>query len=201
MAAQIVVAGASRPHPNETENGDQWAVAVRPDAVRIVVADGLGHGPEAAIAARAATEAVLQASSLDPAGYLGLCQAALQGTRGAAVSVAVIRPGQLTFAGIGNVEGILLAGGRHRRLLPDRGIVGGASRSLHPLVFEIADDWTFVLYTDGVRSRLRLDPGNPEHPQALADRILASWSRDSDDASVVVARPNAPDGVGNQPSV
>jgi len=47
----LVVAGVSRPYPGETVNGDAWAVHRHGGAGRIALVDGLGHGPEAAVAA------------------------------------------------------------------------------------------------------------------------------------------------------
>ncbi|MEI6179979.1 MAG: stage II sporulation protein E, partial [Chloroflexales bacterium] len=49
---------------------------------------------------------------------------------------------------------------------------------------------TFVLYSDGVSSRLNLDAtiNLRLSPQSLAERILQLHGKDNDDATVVVVR-------------
>jgi hypothetical protein len=190
----IVVAGATRPCLGETANGDAWQVDWRDNVCRIAVIDALGHGPAAAEVASQARRALSDAQSFAPGDSLRACHGALAGGRGAAVSVVQIDPasGQLVFAGIGNVEGILWTPGREQRLSPDRGIVGSASRTLHPLSVPLGASWLLLMHTDGVSARFRLADllsAPPSDAQVLAATVLANWSRPRDDATVVVACP------------
>ena len=66
--------------------------------------DGLGHGPAAAQAAERATLAIAQASWEDLGAVMRHCDAALRGTRGAAVTLLRIgRDGKAEHCGIGNI--------------------------------------------------------------------------------------------------
>ena len=49
------VGAASVPAPGETVCGDDWEVQIRGERIYVLMADGLGHGPQAAEAAQEAT--------------------------------------------------------------------------------------------------------------------------------------------------
>ena len=186
---------ATRPYPGETANGDGWAVSWDGDACRLTVVDGLGHGPAAAAATRAALDALAARPGLGPADALRTCHAALAGTRGAAVSVARLEPDRrrLTYAGVGNVEARLWPAGPAgpaTRPIAYRGIVGAVLPTLRPAEFDLAEGWLLVLHTDGLSARLVLEPESAAagvEPQALAEALLTRWGRATDDATVVVA--------------
>jgi serine phosphatase RsbU (regulator of sigma subunit) len=187
----LLIAAASRPYPGEVVNGDAWAVAWHGPGCRVALVDGLGHGPEAATAARAALAALAAQPALAPVEALAVCHRALAGTRGAAISVVHIDPDadRLSFAGVGNVEVQLWQAGRARRLLPWRGIVGVARPRPRPEYLALAGDWLLLLHTDGVSSHLALEEVLPVAApglQAVADAVLARWGRATDDATVVV---------------
>ncbi|HZR98282.1 MAG TPA: SpoIIE family protein phosphatase [Chloroflexota bacterium] len=191
----ITVAGASRPYPGERANGDAWAVDWHAGACRIAVIDGVGHGSEAAAAARLAVDALAAQTHLLPPEALRLCHDALRGSRGATISIAHVAPaqGRLLYAGVGNVEARLRLGGSWHRLITYRGIVGVTLRTIRAFELALAPDWLLLLHTDGVSARL--DPGalpadTRVAPAALAEAILQRWGRASDDATVVVAAPD-----------
>ncbi len=84
---------ATRIHPGEVVSGDLHVVAPFPGGVLVAVVDGLGHGPDAAEAARIAV-AVLQDAAGQPATSLvERCHAALRRTRGVVLSVASLDAG------------------------------------------------------------------------------------------------------------
>ena len=94
----------------EEESGDLHVVAPFDGGALVAVIDGLGHGPEAAVAARSAAEA-LERDSTQPVGeLLERCHRELRGTRGAVITLASFnaRAGTMTWAGVGNIEGTLL---------------------------------------------------------------------------------------------
>ena len=110
----VAVAIAARPYPGETVSGDAWQVDWDGDICRIAVVDGLGHGPQAAVAAHAATTDLAAHPGRDPAAAVQGCHEVLTGTRGAALLVVRIDvgAGELAFVGVGNVKAQLWQHGR-----------------------------------------------------------------------------------------
>src|SRR5690242_8141961 len=81
---------AARPLHGQSESGDLHLVEIFQSAVLIAVLDGLGHGPEAALASRLAV-ATLKDNLGEPVTVLvERCHIALQKTRGAVLSLAMI---------------------------------------------------------------------------------------------------------------
>src|SRR5438045_2973674 len=72
----------------ESESGDLHMVKMVKDGVLIAVVDGLGHGEEAAAAARIAVGALERYAEEPPLSLLQQCHVALKGTRGVVMSVA-----------------------------------------------------------------------------------------------------------------
>ena len=192
----LAIGWVSRPHPDETANGDSWVAHWHADVCRLAVVDGLGHGPAAALAARAAVDVLGANPELAPEEALLVCHGALKGTRGAAMAICAIdvTRGHLSFAGVGNVDVQLLLAGSVTRLVSHRGIVGAAFPRLRGSRFDLGADWIAVLHTDGVSARFNirdvLDSVGRRDAQALAEYVLAGWARPSDDATVVVVTPD-----------
>lgn len=186
---------AARPLPGEHESGDHFLVKTFDGGALIAVVDGLGHGAEAAAAARRAVAAV-EAGAGDPVPSLfRRCHDALVGTRGVVMSVAAIdtRPPRLTWAGVGNVDAWVLRphahSGKARTSLVTRGgVLGRGVPPLLPVTLAIDPGDLLVFATDGIRDgfteALRLE----DAPQRAASRILATHGKGSDDALVLVAR-------------
>lgn len=190
----LAIAAASRAYPDEVENGDAWQVDWHANTCRIAVVDGLGHGSQAAAAARAACQALARGPALTPLEGLRVCHAALANTRGAAISIASIEldTSRLVYAGVGNVDAHLWQAERQERLVGYRGIVGRTLPTLRDFSIRLQPDWVLLIHTDGVSGRFRVDTLFAElltDPQELARHILKEWGRSSDDATVVVIRP------------
>jgi len=110
---------AMRTLPGEAQCGDVHLVKPIASGVLLAVADGLGHGAEAAAAARAAVTALERHAGESPLALVERSHRALHGTRGAVLSLALVNRHErsLTWLGVGNVEGTLLYGtdGARRR--------------------------------------------------------------------------------------
>jgi serine phosphatase RsbU (regulator of sigma subunit) len=185
---------AGRPYPHETVSGDAHTISWTGDICRITVIDGLGHGREAAEAATRAIETLDAHPTLIPAEGLQRCHTALQGTRGAAISIARLDLGrnELTYAGIGNVEGHVWQGGRHERLISYRGIVGSVMRTVRSFTVALEPAWTFVMHSDGISSRAdiaALGLPQPWEPDAVARGLVEKYGRQLDDVLAVVVQP------------
>jgi len=185
----------------ETECGDAWRIVVERQRISLLVVDGLGHGPDAAAAAAIATATFPQCASKPTETAVVALDAAMRGTRGAALSVVVIDTAsrRAQFSGIGNVDGRVLAGAATEHLVPQNGIVGHGM----PVPRSINVGWPagalLVLHSDGIQPRWRAESYEaeaPVHPGLLAGLIYRDFARDRDDATVVVLRDHAPEGRG-----
>lgn len=186
---------AARPLPGEMQSGDLHLVKPLPKGVLVAAVDGLGHGPLAAEAATLAV-AVLEAhSSEDIVSLVKRCHDRLRGTRGVAMTLGSIRADDdsLVWLGVGNVEGLLLRAHPGDRLAREYvllrgGVVGDHLPSLRASVVSLRPDDTLILATDGIGHGFAegLDPS--DSPGEIAERILATHGKATDDALVLVAR-------------
>jgi len=189
-------AAAAAPSPADPEDsGDRYLVVPHSRGALVVVADGVGHGPEAAAAAQLAIEVAGRSAHGSPLALLRECHQALRATRGAVVSVASFDDAErtMTWAGVGNVEGVLLradprAAPRQESLLLRSGVVGHELPPLAALLLGVEAGDTLVFATDGVRPEFAADLNAQVPPQRLADLILTRYQKGSDDALVLVAR-------------
>lgn len=196
LTLEVGVAGAAaRGH---RVSGDLEVVLSFPDGggVLLAVIDGIGHGEQAALSARLAADTLLRQPQDAPELLLKRCHAALRGTRGVVMSVAVVdlRRATVTWCGIGNVIGVLYHAGakllaEHAELLLRPGVVGlGELPALAVSVMPLRARDTLIFATDGI-GRHFVDglPPRPG-PQSLADEIVARHRQENDDALVLVAR-------------
>jgi hypothetical protein len=185
--------------PGEPVCGDDWAVAGREGRTLVLLADGLGHGPQAAAAAAAAAGLLDQAPSGEPVALIEAAHAALRGTRGAALAVARLDPrrGELRFAGVGNIAGVVVDArtGRSTRLVSQNGTVGHAVRKIQAFDYPWAEDARLILHSDGLSARWDLD-GYPglihRHPGLLAGVLYRDFRRERDDVTVIVLSQGGP---------
>src|SRR5437660_6318818 len=100
---------ASLALPGEAESGDLHLVKPVATGVLVAVVDGLGHGAEAATAARTAVTTLEEHASESLLALLQRCHWALKGSRGVVMSLAFANQQQnaLTWVGVGNVECML----------------------------------------------------------------------------------------------
>ena len=183
------------PLPSEHACGDAWGIACRNAELLLMVADGLGHGPEAARASQAAVALVDAQASFAPEAMLQHAHAALRGTRGAALAVACLNlaEGTLRFAGIGNISVSLHAASTSKHLVSHNGIVGSNMRKVQEFQMDFSDDDILIMHSDGLTTRWDLEryPGLlRHHPSLIAAVLYRDYARHRDDVSVVVAQRN-----------
>lgn len=195
--------GVNIPYGGAEYSGDAWTWVRSGDRVTLMLADGLGHGPEAAHASSVAVAELHRWARLSPAESLRRLHDALKGTRGAAVAVAQLdlRAGRLRFAGIGNVGARLRADGTWRPLLSRPGIVGvHRPATLREEEADWAPDRLLILHTDGLPSRWTppsdagLPAADPAVTAAVTIRDASSPARPvRDDTAVAVLTSTPPD--------
>ena len=189
----LQIAGMAVPFPGERFCGDAWAYHHTPERMVVLLADGLGHGLDAADAAKEATASFRKHQNLSPAEILGHLHNALKKTRGAVAAVAEIRPreGTLAYAGIGNISAVVLAAGGSRSLVSLNGTLGMAASRIQEFRVPWTSDAVLVLHSDGLQSRwdLAAYPGLiARHPAVIGAALLRDFRRRRDDASVLVVK-------------
>jgi anti-sigma regulatory factor (Ser/Thr protein kinase) len=176
----------------ETESGDAWRLEHGPDGIAVVIVDGLGHGSFAAEAARAGIDAFVGAPFTTPAEILSRANAAMSKTRGGAAAAAWVRGTMLSYAGVGNICGVVVGAGRSRGLVSHNGTLGAHQRRPQQFEYPFEPGSLLVMHSDGLSARW--DLGNrPDvlghHPAIVAGILYRDHARERDDATVVVVSP------------
>lgn len=189
----VCAAGLSIAIAGETVCGDGWAVGLNGTLAAVMVADGLGHGPDAAEASVAAMQVFAQHPFADPAVLLEQAHAHLRGTRGAAVSVLHLdsAAGTIRSTGAGNVSARVVSGSSDRTLLTQHGTVGLNIRRPQEARQPWPDHALLVVHSDGLETRWqsqRLLPVLNRDPMLAAAILMRDHCRGRDDATVVVLR-------------
>lgn len=189
---RIEVGTVLRPHEAEHVCGDAFAVLEDSERLLVAVADGLGHGPNAAEAS-AAFIAFVEANADMPVGELMLAASgAISGTRGAAASLVRIEFAErkLHYCGVGNCHFHSVADIKiHPVSSP--GIVGSRVRKVNPYTFDVPAEGLFALCSDGISSRVHLEPLVGLGAQEIATYLMADLGKKHDDVTAVVVRYSA----------
>ncbi len=188
-------AAFGRPIAGESVSGDMHLVAHFPGGVLAAVIDGLGHGPEAAIAARAAVR-ILTRHAGEPVTDLVLrCHEELRPTRGAVLSLVSIdvRQSALSWIGIGNVETLLFRAvsqpkSRRESLISRSGVVGYELTTPHVRTLSIEPGDTIIFATDGIGSEFTSVRPEGRDAATIAAEIIDSHAKVTDDSLALVVR-------------
>ena len=187
------VAGLSRPMPGEEVCGDGYAARTVEGRRQLMLCDGLGHGPLAAVSAQAAIAEFLAAPAGGPAAVLDHIHRRIQHTRGVVGAVAEFEPGGgvLRFAGVGNIAGSVADADKRRAMVSLPGILGQQRREAREFSYPLPAKALVVLHSDGLTDRWNLGayPGLvTQAPVVVAATLLRDAAKRRDDASVLVAR-------------
>jgi anti-sigma regulatory factor (Ser/Thr protein kinase) len=192
-AGRIEVGAVSIPKTGETLNGDAWTSRSTPRGCRILVVDGLGHGPVANEAARGAVDAFDATPRRGAVEEVEACHDALRSTRGAALAVAdVDLDGRMVrFAGVGNIAGSVWDGSTSHHMVSLNGTAGHGTIHAREFSYGWPARGILVLSSDGLTTRWSLEsyPGLAARDPALVAGVLyRDHTRGHDDVTVVVAR-------------
>lgn len=183
------------PKTGETLSGDAWACELHDDGVTFLVADGLGHGPDACRASSMAVEALKSRPHDTPIRILDLAHGRLRATRGAAV--AVMRheraSGEIAFAGVGNIAACLwmAADAPRKMMVSHNGIVGHNVHRSQEYRYPWTSGALLIAHSDGVETRWDVGsyPGLAAcHASIIAAMLYREHSRKRDDVVVLVVR-------------
>jgi anti-sigma regulatory factor (Ser/Thr protein kinase) len=193
-AWEIAVAG--RPLPGESISGDDACFIESEDSLLAIVADGLGHGPDARQASHLAMHIALANRGASVGALIPIVASGLAGTRGCALSVVQVntKSGDVECAAAGDVH-VHLYNGRDTHFFTSTPFVVGDSqfskRKLRIENIKATPGCVLLLFTDGLQSKTTLkgDLDLLRRPAiAIAQHLIATYARPNDDALVLVAR-------------
>jgi phosphoserine phosphatase RsbX len=186
---------ASVTPPDQDESGDRHLVKTIHEGALLAVIDGSGHGKDAGGPARLAMEILETHANDDVVSLFQRCHECLRNTRGAVMSIASINAthSTVTWAGVGNIEGMILRVGSSRQETVDRlllrpGIVGYRLPCIQALALPISPGDLIVLATDGINPNFEKHIMPEAHPRIIANKISAGYRKQCDDGLVLVAR-------------
>jgi hypothetical protein len=179
------------PMKGEEVCGDSWAVDRKEGRFLLLVSDGLGHGPDAARASRAAVVSFLEQRSKELLELLRGMHQELHSTRGAAVAIASLDGARLDFTGVGNISAAVVSPDGIQRMVSMNGTLGHQSHRMQQFSYTWGPGATLVMCSDGLATQWRVD-GHPgllsRHPSLVAGVLYRDFVRGRDDATVLVAR-------------
>nr|WP_294560000.1 ATP-binding SpoIIE family protein phosphatase [uncultured Rhodopila sp.] len=180
------------PKPGEEICGDAACILARPDGtVGLLLADGLGHGPQAAAASQEAVRLFGKHPAASPVDLLTILHAGLRSTRGAALATALIEPAarRVTYGGIGNIAGFITDTGGVRRMVSHSGTAGHTAGRMQAFHYPMHHRPVVVMFSDGLATSWSPD-GHAGlfsmDPTLIAAVLYRDHARGRDDASVVV---------------
>jgi anti-sigma regulatory factor (Ser/Thr protein kinase) len=194
--AEIEVGAICLPKPGETISGDAWGLESARGRHTFLVADGLGHGTEAARASHAAVRVLRNRMEDDPSQLIEACHRALAPTRGAAVAIGRIGLAEEkgSFAGVGNIACRVEHAGSRRQLVSHNGTLGHNMRRVQQFEFGLPRGALLIFHSDGLATHWNLAeyPGlATRHPGVIAGVLYRDHERGRDDVTVLVVRNGA----------
>lgn len=190
--AVFAVGAIARPIDADEACGDATVCWEQEQRLYLALADGLGHGEFARVAALAALASVQQHPPAPLPTVFAQCDQDIRETRGVALGIAIIDPvaQTATFCGVGNIR-VLLLGERPRHFSCSYGIVGAGFKNLIVETMPFAPGDLLILASDGIMEQFMAPELHPDQlwsASGLAEAILAEWSIATDDASVLVCQ-------------
>ena len=180
--------------PGETKSGDGFAYKITDKYLKIMLADGLGHGPEANKAINEAEAAFKVFPDYSPTETLRFIHNLTKKTRGAVITIAGYEFASKTWSctGIGNIATRMIGPTTFRNHMSYNGIVGhNIPNTINEQHYSGELFNQVMLCSDGIKTRIDLQ----KYPQmykydlsVFAAAIYKDHARKTDDMSVVIAK-------------
>lgn len=182
--------------PGQTTSGDGTYYKQTDNFFKLLVADGLGHGPEANFAVNEAVKAFRVCPYHSPAEILRFLHSSTLKTRGmvAAVVVFDFKKKVWQVAGVGNIAVRMSNFLEVKNLMSYNGIVGhNIPNTISDQEFSLSDFHQMTLCSDGIKSRWDIGKLTGIHRCDLSIQAAAIYkesARRNDDTSVVIVKIN-----------
>jgi len=180
--------------PGEKVSGDGFAYKTSGNSFKVMLGDGLGHGPEANHAVNEAAKLFNAFHPSSPTETLRFIHSAIKKTRGMVANVTAYdsKNGQWSSAGIGNIAARWIGPQNAKNHMSYNGIVGhNIPTTMNDQGYSIQEYNQLVLCSDGIKTRWEISkyPGILKHdPTLLAACIYKDHARQTDDMSVVIIK-------------
>ncbi len=180
--------------PGETTSGDGYYYKVTGQYVKVMLADGLGHGKEANFAINEAVKAFKLCAENSPAQIIRYLHQEVRKTRGLVGTIAVfdLDSKQISITGVGNISAKLSGQTLNKGHLAYNGIIGhNIPNTMNDTVLPFSDYNQLIMCSDGMRSRWEISrlPGILRTDSAIqAAAIYKDFARRTDDMSVLIAK-------------
>jgi hypothetical protein len=180
--------------PGETKSGDGFIFKRTDKFIKMMMADGLGHGPEANKAVNEAAEAFRVFPENSPTETLRFIHSSIKKTRGAVINLTYydFDSGMWNTAGIGNIALKMISPTSFRNHMSYNGIVGhNIPGSMNDQQYPADIFNQVVLCSDGIKTRwdtVKYPQINKYDLTILAAAIYKDHARRNDDMSVIVAK-------------
>lgn len=184
------------PKPGETECGDAFFWKKQDESIQFFLGDGLGHGHDAAEAAKVAGDAFLICPDDDPPSIIRYISQSVRKTRGLVGTVVAFNKDERKWriCGVGNIMTKIMGGNNSKTHISYNGIIGlNLPNTLNSLEIEYEKEQVLLMCSDGIRSRWDLgkQPGILRYDLSiLASSIFKDYSRHTDDSSVAACKIN-----------
>lgn len=179
----------------ETTSGDGFVLRKGDRTIKFMLADGLGHGPEANLAVNEAAKAFHNIASNSPVEIIRHMHSSVRKTRGlvAMVCIADLIKKTIAFAGVGNISTKLFGINQTvKSILCYNGIIGhNIPGTMNDNILLMDSFQELILCSDGIRSRwdtARYIGINRCDPVIKAVALLKDFNRLTDDSSVVAIK-------------
>lgn len=192
---ELVATAASLPKLGEAQNGDNWAILNGDSSYKLLVVDGLGHGPNAAAASQAAIEIAVERRSEPCDVLMQRIHEGLAGTRGAVGAVLNIdlQTRRLEYAGVGNIRALYATPSHSQSLVSHNGTLGKQIRKVQKFEYDWEPGSQVLMHSDGLSQRWQADEYQrlaEKHPGLAIAALINNHQKTMDDCTVLVAKEN-----------
>jgi anti-sigma regulatory factor (Ser/Thr protein kinase) len=189
----LAIGVATRPRQIGPVNGDAFVVRKWAESMLVGVIDGLGHGPFANRAARAAQDYVEGHFDLPLDQIFRGAGRACRATRGVVMALACFDwgMGRMAFASVGNIEARVFPLSQPFKFSVRRGVVGLNAPSAVVTEHPWPPGYILVLHSDGLATHWSWKdfPGLTDlAAPAMAQELLRALAKETDDATVAVVK-------------
>jgi len=180
--------------PGEKTSGDGFTYKKTDTYLKMMLADGLGHGPEANFAVNEAAAAFRVCPDYSPTETIRFIHSAIKKTRGAVINILAYDFSRKTWttAGVGNIALRMFNPVNFKNHMSYNGIVGhNIPGTMNDQEYPAEEFNQAMLCSDGIKTRVDL----AKYPMMyrydltiLAAAIYKDHGRRNDDMSVVIAK-------------